>query len=115
MAINKSIEVYHNFYFDNDNKEEKMVKFELNKNTRNRLLEEYKFKLVDYGWHGNESDYDIIISKSEYKSDVRNFHVIKNDSSCGGKHLMLLCDPEKLLLFGGESKGSILTIYGGRE
>lgn len=114
MAI-KDFEVYHNFSYDDDNLEERTIKIESNKNTRDELLKKYRFKIVEPSWKGNESDYDIIVGKLPDWSGVNKYYVLKNESSCGGKHLMLLCDPKNLLSFGGESKGNILTIYGGRE
>ena len=107
----RKLDVYHGFASEND----RMVKLELNRNTRNRLLSKYKVKISDVGDIVESDDYDIIIEKLSTDSNESFYYVVKNESSCGGKHLMLLADNKNLLAFGGNVEGNTLHIFGGGE
>lgn len=106
---NKNIEVYHGYALEKDN----MIKRELNKDTRCKLLKKYRVLFVDKNWDGDKEDFDIILEKRIGNENGKLYDVIKNNSSCGGKHLLLLCDAKNLLAFGGDSQGNKLYIYGG--
>ena len=99
----RKLDVYHGFVSEDD----RMVKLELNRDTRNKLLSKYKFEIINSTWQGDEDKYDIIIEEL--------YSVVKNNSSCGGKHLMLLADGVNLLAFGGNVEGNTLHIFGGGE
>lgn len=109
--VNRNLEVYHGFAREDD----RMIKLELNRNTRLNLLSKYRVKIITTTWEGDMDKYDIIIKESIKTELGKKYIVVKNNSSCGGKHLMLLCDGINLLSFGGNSEGNILHIYGGGE
>lgn len=106
---NRKLYVYHGFASEND----RMVKLELNRDTRNKLLSKYKVRISDVGDIVESDNYDIIIEKLSVGDNESFYYVVKNDSSCGGKHLMLLVDNKNLLAFGGKVKRNTLHIFGG--
>lgn len=107
----RKLDVYHGFVSEDD----RMVKLELNRDTRNKLLSKYKFEIITSTWQGDEDKYDIIIEELWKTKHGKLYSVVKNNSSCGGKHLMLLADGVNLLAFGGNVEGNTLHIFGGGE
>ena len=105
----RKLDVYHGFVLEDN----RMVKLELNRNTRNKLLSKYKVKISDVGDIVESDNYDIVIEKLSVGDNESFYYVVKNDSPCGGKHLMLLVDDKNLLAFGGNVKRNTLHIFGG--
>lgn len=109
--VNRNIEVYHGFAKEDD----RMIKLELNRNTRNKLLSKYNFEVITLAFKGNLDKYDIVLGELPSVDSSKKYYVVKNNSSCGGKHLMLLADSVNLLSFGGNVEGNTLHIFGGGE
>lgn len=103
----------HMVYNGYKHEEDALMKNMFNRNTRMQLLREYKVEIITSTWQGNPDRFDILLEELLDGDNSKRYFVVKNNSSCGGKHLLLLCDGIYLLSNGGKSEGNILTIYGG--